>query len=153
MDQPPSDLPEREDLAARLEPTELSALHESVAWFLATGKTLKIAAQEAGCHRSIAWTISKRREVRKRIGGIRQVLLSDSNGQLTASLTKAAEVLVELCGDEDPNVRLKAARSIFDTLFKVRHVTEHEQQMPVLEEELESLREALATVTSSAVSA
>ena len=109
---------------------------DRLAFELATGKSLRDAAQLANVG---AWTARRRwqdAEFRKPVSRLRTDFIAQASGQLANTTNEAVETLKQLLSVEHPPaVRLGAARSIIDLAFCSRELTDLEDRIQNLEDE------------------
>ena len=76
---------------------------------LATGLSVKAAAEATGMAERTAYRRWAQPEVRREVAALRAVVLQEAIGRITAGTTRAAQVVLELLESEDEKVRLAAA--------------------------------------------
>jgi len=106
---------------------------------LAKGTSKSEAARLAGVHMSTVANRQKDIHFRRLVSEHRRVFLDATAGMLAKASFRAAEVLYELCDDEDApeHVRRSAARDVLDHAMKLREFGELEERILNLEEMLE----------------
>jgi hypothetical protein len=109
---------------------------EALALALATGQTLRDAAEAAG----IAERTASRRwadpAFRQRVSELRADMVQRSLGRMADGMADAADVLRQLLAAESESVRLGAARSLLELGVKLRESAELEERLLTLEEKL-----------------
>ena len=97
--------------------TNPSKYFESLAMSVASGSTIRAASGSASCSESQAYRICATTEFRLRVAEIRSEITSQSVGKLTDAAVLAVSTIVSLLGeDNEPSVRLNAAKSILANL-------------------------------------
>src|SRR4051794_13862781 len=101
-----------------------NAKQERLAILLASGRSVKDAAVEAGIGERTAHTWLDDPAYRAFIAELRGRMLNEAVGKLTDATGAAADELRRLLKDEAASIRLRAATAILDALVKVREHTE-----------------------------
>jgi len=110
---------------------------------LATGLSVKAAAEATGLAERTAYRRWAQPEVRREVAALRAVVLQEAIGRLTAGSTRAAEVVLELLESEDEKVRLAAASRLTElrkglveasahAMAEARPPSQHERQLEAL---------------------
>ena len=110
-----------------------NAKQERVALLLATGRSVKAAAAEAGAGERTVHTWLEDRNYRSLVNELRAELLNEAVGKLAESANKAVQTLRDLLDDGNASVRLRAAFGVMDYLLKVREHAEVEARLTKLE--------------------
>ena len=124
---------------------EQSKHFEALVLAVACGKTVKAAAEDAGCKLQVAYSLSRSDEFKQRLNEIRQEALSATVGILSESATKAANKLVELLDSEDEKIQLAAATKLLSTITPITELHDLRQQIAELREQLTNSQPRLMT--------
>jgi hypothetical protein len=110
-----------------------TAKQERLALLLAEGKTVKDAATltETGERTAFTWLADRRFQVF--LSELRGRMLDAALGRLADAACKAVDTLVALLDEESPNVRLRAAQGILDSMGRLREHVEFERRIATLE--------------------
>jgi transposase-like protein len=106
---------------------------EALALALATGQTLRAAAQTAGVGERTAtrrWTDAA---FRRRVGELRGEMTARAAGRLVEGMTAAADKLRQLVDAADERVALAAAKELLAAAVRIREATELEERLAELE--------------------
>lgn len=104
---------------------------------LACGATTEAAARSAGISIATAYRRLKDPAFRQRLHQIRADIVQRTAGALTAASTEAVKTLLELQKPTTPpTVRLGAARAIIEMSCKLREITELNERMQAIEEQV-----------------
>jgi HEAT repeat protein len=114
----------------------LNAKQEQVAVLLASGCSIKGAAEKAEAGERTVHTWLEDPTFRDRVTALRAAIVERAVGCLASASTKAAVTLAKLLDDEDPSIRLRAATAILTSMSKLRDHTEMEARMVELEQQL-----------------
>jgi hypothetical protein len=110
---------------------------EQLLMALACGVTVENAARQASISPATVYRRLSDPAFRKRLTTLRADMVSRTAGTLTAAATEAVRTLLELLKNAaSPAVRLGAARSVLELGMKVREVTDLQEQMTELEQQL-----------------
>jgi hypothetical protein len=114
---------------------------------LATGRSLKVAAADAGISVKTAdrWSVDP--EVLARVSELRCRLVDAAIGKAADALCQAIEVMVECLCEENPNVRLRAAEAIRDTLVRLREHASFDERLARVEANLAGIAGAATRTT------
>jgi HEAT repeat protein len=104
---------------------------------VASGSTVKAAAEALGCSLTVAYSMSCSQEFKQRTAEIRSEALSATVGILSDGATKAAQTLVRLLDDEDPKVQLAAATKLLTNLQPMTELHELRKSVEELREQLQ----------------
>ena len=116
---------------------------ELLAGRVAAGQTIAAAAEEIGCSRSHAYTISAGAEFRKRVATIRSEALAAAVGLLSAGAAQAVGTLVELLGvANDPSIRLNASKAILGLVGPLSELGELRSRLDEIESQSHPLKVA-----------
>lgn len=107
---------------------------EALALAVATGQSLRVAAQTAGIGERTASRRWADPIFRGRVNELRGELVQRSLGRLADGMSEAADVLRGLLAAESESVRLGAARSVLELGVRLRESVELEQRLRDLEE-------------------
>lgn len=103
---------------------------------VATGKSIRQAAQTCGCSVDRAYELSRTIDFRQLVGQLRTEALAQTVGRLSAIATESVDVLSELLKPEQqPSTRLAAAKAVLSSLAPVSEVAELRQRMDELEQQ------------------
>jgi hypothetical protein len=111
-----------------------SRFMQPIALAVATGSTIKDAAETAGCSLPVAYSLSRSPEFKQEVSEIRRQALQQAVGTLSNASHVAAACLVELMRDEDPKVRLAAASKLLDKLTPLTELHDLRQEIQELRE-------------------
>jgi hypothetical protein len=114
-------------------PTDRSAADDLLVVALASGKTLKDAAQTAGVSLTTAKNRNRDAGFKRRVRAARGALLQEATGKLVSGLGAAVLVLQQLLVDDDPGIRLKAADKLLSHSFRAAELVDLEQRVQELE--------------------
>ena len=90
---------------------------EALATSVASGETIRASAGIAKCSESQAYRICATTDFRNRVAAIRSEITNQAVGRLTQAATTAVATIVELLNPEnEPSVRLNAAKAILSQL-------------------------------------
>ena len=103
-------------IGAKLMAPKNTKFLERLAVAVASGSTIRAAANGAGCSIDTAYGLSKTSEFRQRVGEIRSEATSAAIGKLSTAASLAVDALVTLLASEDSRDRLNAAKAILVTL-------------------------------------
>jgi hypothetical protein len=106
---------------------------EALALALATGQTLRAAAEATGIGQR---TVTRRwadPDFRRRVGELRAEMTSRALGRMADGMADAADMLRQLLSAESESVRLGAARSLLELGVKLRESVELEERLAALE--------------------
>lgn len=107
---------------------------ESMALSVATGASVKAAAQSAGCSARQGYRYSSQPEFRVRVAELRSEITSGAVGVLTAGASQAASVLVELLDvSQEPSIRLQACKAILASLAPISELGELRARLDAIE--------------------
>jgi hypothetical protein len=106
---------------------------EALALILATGQTLRDAAQAVGIDERSAARRWADPAFRRRISETRSALFAEALGRLAGLAGKAANALGELLTSHRALVKLQAAKSVLDLGPKLREVGELAERLDALE--------------------
>ena len=114
--------------------TKKSKFFELLAVEVASGATIKAAANVVHCSINTAYHISSDPDFYQRVASIRSEITSNTVGILTQGATRAAQTLLELLGKEnEPPVRLNAAKAILGQLAPLTELGELRARIDRLE--------------------
>jgi hypothetical protein len=108
--------------------TELLAMH------VASGSTIRAAAESCGCSERHAYRISADPAFRQRVSDLRSEMTNAALGELSAAASQAVATLRELLsGENEPSVRMNAAKAILNALGPLSELSEVLQRLELLE--------------------
>jgi hypothetical protein len=106
---------------------------EALALALASGQTLRLAAEAAGIGERTAARRWADAEFRRRVSVLRGDLVGRALGRMADGMSAAADVLRQLLAAESESVRLGAARSLLELGVKLREAVEMEERLAAVE--------------------
>ena len=106
---------------------------EALALALATGETLRLAADAAGIGERTATRRWADPAFRRRVSELRGDMTGRALGRLADGMSEAADVLRQLLAAESEAVRLRAAVELLQLGVKLREATELEERLLALE--------------------
>jgi hypothetical protein len=110
---------------------------ETAVLALACGATVEKAAQQAKLGKRTLYRRLTHPAFRRRVQAARAEMLQRSAGTATAATPAALKTLLELlAGSTRDAVRLGAARSVLDVALKLREVTDLEERLAALEQQV-----------------
>jgi hypothetical protein len=114
--------------------TTKSKFFETLAVAVAGGESVKSASGSVGCSLNTAYHLSSMIEFKVRVSEIRTELTLRAIGKLTNAATQAADTLVSLLGlENEPSIRMNAAKAIFANLGPLSELGEIRQRIDALE--------------------
>ena len=106
---------------------------------LACGATQEAAAQKAGVSRATVQRRLQEPEFRQRLKDLGSDTVKRSAAAMTAAWPEAFKAFLALLGSSvPPATRLGAARTIYELGMKLREVTDTEERLKALEEQMAS---------------
>jgi hypothetical protein len=106
---------------------------EALALALATGQTLRAAAEATGIGERTATRRTAEPGFRRRVNELRAEMTSRALGRMADGMADAADVLRKLLNADSESVRLGAARSLLELGVKLRESVELEERLAALE--------------------
>lgn len=101
---------------------------------VASGSTIRAAAESCGCSERQGYRISGSPEFKARLHELRQQMTQQAAGILTDAASKAARTLVDMLSDEhEAKDRLAAARLILANVEPISELAELRQRLADLE--------------------
>jgi hypothetical protein len=111
-----------------------SKYQELLAVEVASGSSIKAAADKIGCKVQTAYNISCSTEFRSRVSSIRSEITAQSVGLITSAATQAAATLTSLLSETcEPSIRLNAAKTILSALGPLSEIGELRARLDALE--------------------
>jgi F420-0:gamma-glutamyl ligase len=108
----------------------------TLAMALASGESVGAAAEQAGVtDRTVRRKLSDP-EFRRQVADLRGELMSRALDRMTDNMTRAADVLAGLLDEQNPAVRLRAARSLLTLGLRLRDSIDLNNRIRDLEDEL-----------------
>lgn len=108
---------------------------EALALSVATGSSVKAAAESAGCSARQGYRYSAKPEFRARVSELRAEITSNAVGTLTTGASEAAATLRELLdASQEPSTRLQAAKAILATVGPLSELGELRQRLDAIEQ-------------------
>ncbi len=112
----------------------MSKYQELLAMEVASGVSIKLAAEKIGCKLQTAYNISCTAEFKRRVSEIRSEVSSSTVGILTEAASEAASTLRSLLGESNaPAVRLNASKAILASLSAISELGELRARIDALE--------------------
>ncbi len=109
---------------------------ELLAVAVASGSTVKAAAESCNCSERQGYRISAMPEFKSRVADIRSEMTSQAVGELSAAASEAVATIRELLAStNEPSVRLNAAKAILNALGPLSELGELRERLSVLEAE------------------
>jgi hypothetical protein len=109
---------------------------------LASGKNIKLAAEEAGlCRRTVERKLAQP-NFRRRVAQLRQQFIGLASGRMADNMAAAADQLVALLAHDDPRLRLRAARNLIVLGIRLRDSVDLSDRIRDVEAELARKSEA-----------
>jgi hypothetical protein len=106
---------------------------ERLALLLATGRPIKLAAEEVGVGERTAHTWLDDPSFRALVAGLRTRMLDAAVGRMADLAGAAVTTLGGLLKDDSPTVRLRASLGILDMLIKLHEHVEFDGRLAALE--------------------
>ena len=107
---------------------------ELLAGLVASGRTIKSAADELGMAHSTAYGMSGSDEFKAEVNRLKTDAINAAVGVLSSAASKAAQTMVDLLSeDHEPKDRLAAARLILSNLQPMAEHNELRQRLDKLE--------------------
>ena len=113
------------------ETSDSGRFFELLAMHVASGKTIRAAADLCGCSERQGYRISATPEFRQRVSEIRSAAIDASVGEITSATTLAVRTLVALL--DDPHSALGAAKAILSNVAPLSELGELRQRLDKLE--------------------
>ncbi len=110
-----------------------SQYFEPLAVGIASGKTVKDAADGLSCSESHAYRLSRSPEFRYRVSELRSEVTSQAVGRLATAASLAVDALIKLLSSEDSRDRLAAAKAILSSLGPLSELGELRARIDRLE--------------------
>jgi transposase-like protein len=107
---------------------------ESLALLLASGSSVKAAAQQLNIGARTAYRISASDKMKTRVASIRTEIASGTVGTLTLAASEAAAALCELLDSSNaPQIRLNACKAVLASLSAISELGELRARIDALE--------------------
>lgn len=111
-----------------------SRFFEPLAVAVASGHSIRAAADVAKCGTQTAYNLSSSPEFRRRVIELRSEICERAVGRLADGAAMAVDTLIELCGTSNPPaVRATAAKSILASLPTLSEYSELRQRIDAIE--------------------
>ena len=114
---------------------------EAVALALARGRSYAEAAAEACVGVSTIKRWASEGAFARRVRAIRSELTNQALGRLSAAMSRAADAMLELLESNSPQVRLGAAKAIFENGIRLREQTDVAARLDALEQRAKGYEE------------
>jgi len=111
----------------------------ALAMALARGEPVEVAARQAGVSSRTAHRRLAEEDFRKLIAEARVTLVRRVAGQLAGAGDEAVATMRTLLSDEDPRVRLGAAKGVLEYLFKAAEIGDLAEKLVEVEARLDEL--------------
>jgi hypothetical protein len=108
---------------------------DRLAVLLAGGRAIKTAAEESGISERTAERWVREPAFVAHVSDLRGRMVDAAVGKVAEALCYSVEVMIELLVEENPNVRLRAAAEIRDTLIRLREHADYDDRLTRLEAE------------------
>jgi hypothetical protein len=108
----------------------------TLAMALASGESVGTAAEQAGVTDRTVRRKLATPEFRRQVAELRAELMSRALDHMTKNMTRAADVLAGLLDEQNPAMRLRAARSLLTLGLRLRDSIDLNDRIRDLEEEL-----------------
>jgi HEAT repeat protein len=107
---------------------------ELLAVAVAAGQTIRAAAESCGCSERQGYRVAASPEFKSRVSEIRSEMTNAAVGELSAAASVAVATIRELLNAEnEPSVRLNAAKAILTQLGPMTELGELRQRLEALE--------------------
>ena len=101
---------------------------------VATGSSIRSAAESIGCSPSHAYHLSSTAEFKQRVSELRSEITSESVGILTQAASQASRTLLALLSStNEPSIRLQASKAILAALGPISELAELRSRLDALE--------------------
>ena len=118
---------------------EKSKYFDALARLVASGESIKAAAESVGCANSTAYRMAAKDDFKQEVGRLRSELVASAMGKLSTACSDAVEVIIDLAQNaEDERVKLRAAVAILDRFAKLSEHHELRERIEALESNGES---------------
>lgn len=112
---------------------------------VAGGHSIRSAAAQYGCSESHAYHSSRTELFKTRVAEIRTEATNQAVGKLSAAATDAVNTLIELLGtDNEPSVRMHAAKAILANLGPIAELAELRARLDAIEADRRPKAKAIA---------
>jgi len=102
---------------------------------VASGESIKSAASQIGCSISRAYRLAATATFKHRVSELRSEMVCESVGLLATASRAAVERLIELTGNDDPSVALRACTAILDRFSSLSESVDLRSRVEALEAE------------------
>lgn len=107
---------------------------EQLALAVASGSTIKSAAEQTGNSERNAYRLSASDEFRQRVNEIRSEVAAATVGKLTQAASDAADTLIELLDvRQEPSIRLQASKAILAAVGPISELGELRARLDAIE--------------------
>ena len=113
---------------------DLSPRQARAAVLIASGMTVQAVAAETGDAARTVYRWTTEPPFRAEVAKLRDGMLEQATGRLSEALCRAADAMIELLGDRNAGVRLKASKAVLDSVLKARAFAELADRVAALEE-------------------
>ena len=113
---------------------EKSKYFDSLARLVASGESIRAAAESVGCANSTAYRIAAREDFKQEVDRLRAEFVARATGRLATACSDAVDVIVDLAKNaEDERVKLRAAVAVLDRFTKLSEHHELRERIEALE--------------------
>jgi hypothetical protein len=113
--------------------SNLARADDRLAVGLASGLTIKAAAEQPGISARTGRHRLEDPDFRRRVSELRRQAVERAAGLLADAAARAVDVLKELLEEDSPGIRLAAARALLENVLRVRETVEIEERLAALE--------------------
>ncbi len=107
---------------------------EQLALAVASGLTIKSAAEQTGNSERNAYRLSASDEFRRRVNEIRSEVAAATVGTLTTAASMAAATLIELLDEsQEPSIRLQASKAVLAAVGPISELGELRARLDAIE--------------------
>ncbi len=108
----------------------------SLAELVATGSSVKSAAEQIGCSERHAYRIAARPDFRRQVSTIRSAAVNTAVGSLSLATLEAVSTLRDLMGENsEPNIRLNAAKAVLIAIGPLTELGDIRQRLDAVEQQ------------------
>lgn len=101
---------------------------------VAGGQSIRAAAATCGCSESHAYHFSHTQEFKQRVNELRTEATSEALGRLSSAATAAVATLIQLLKpDNEPSIRMNAAKAILNSLGPMAELSELRARLDAIE--------------------
>ena len=105
-----------------------------MARLVASGESIRAAAESVGCANSTAYRIAAREDFKQEVARLRSEFVASATGKLSTACSDAVEVIIDLAKNaDDERVKLRAAVAVLDRFVKMSEHNELRERIEALE--------------------